>query len=148
MMSLFLFMPVTVEAKQKVTVKSETCSGPHVAISIKEARYINLDNDNLEDDVMATVQLDILCSNRVNFEYYITLTLPSGRSFTYAYMINTRLNTLTLDNYFYNHAIERGDYKIDVEILLKTGGISYGHNDVIFDPPGGTDADPYFLLNY
>ena len=140
------FGVITATGKRTQTTMTVQCEKPTVLITIVDALYTDLDDDGLEDDVFASVDLSLICGNRFNLEYYITLTLPSGLSFTYGYMINTRLDSFTMQNNFYNHAIESGDYQIDVYIVLKTGGISFSHNSVIFDPPGGTDADPHFRV--
>ncbi len=118
-----------------------------IKVSVTDAYYTDLDNDGLSDDVIAYTSVDLSGSTRYNFDYYITLTLPSGKNYTYAYTFNTVYTTLNIRNYFWNHATECGDYTITVQAILWTGGISYTNHAYTFDPPGGSDGgDPTFDL--
>lgn len=139
-------LTLTTGAPEKL-LQSGTCSKPTIILDITQGYYADTDGDGFEDDIFVETVMHILCTNRANFDYYITLTLPSGLSFTYAYQVNTRLNLLTFNNDFYDHGIESGDYKVDVQILLKTGGISYTSGSLIFDPPGHSGTDPSFVLS-
>lgn len=138
---------VMVNGAPEKLLQAGSCNKPTILLDITQGFYADTDGDGLEDDVYVETVMQILCANRVNFEYYITLTLPSGMSFTYGYQINTRLNLITFDNNFYDHALESGDYKVDVQIFLKTGGISYSSGSLVFDPPGHTGTDPSFVLS-
>ena len=138
---LALIMPTGVLSKN-LTVQSQSSQGPQVNITIDDAYYSDLNNDGLEMDVFARVSLVFNGANRYNMQYYITLTLPSGISWTYGYLINTRLDSIHLDNYFYNHAVEQGNYEITVQLVLKTCGVIYADASHIFDPPGGETRPP------
>ncbi|MCY3414992.1 MAG: hypothetical protein INQ03_25300 [Candidatus Heimdallarchaeota archaeon] len=123
-------------------IQADQCDAPRVDISITEGYYADLDGDGAEDDVFVKVEFQILCANRANFDYYVQLTQPSGLNHMYAYHVNTRLNYLTFENFFWNHAIESGDYQADAWVVLKTGGTTLTHGNLIFDPPGGSGTEP------
>ena len=129
-----------------VGISSEDSTEPiSISVRISEAYYADIDNDGLEDDIYSTVQIDLSGSQRYFLDYYITLTLPSGLNFSYYYSINTVWSQLTIGNYFWNHAIEQGDYTLTVQAILWTGGISHAGHSYTFDPPGGSDeGDPTF----
>lgn len=145
---LFLSLIGNTRATPQTQVGLTTCGKPTMNIQISNAYYGDNDLDGFQDDVYVETKIEILCTNRVNFQYYISLTLPSGQSFTYGYMVNTNLNTLTFDNNFYDHAIESGDYVVDIYIVLKTGGVSFSGDSRTFDPPGGSNTEPYFHLSW
>ncbi|MCE7734947.1 MAG: hypothetical protein GPJ54_08730 [Candidatus Heimdallarchaeota archaeon] len=119
---------------------SSGCGDPYVSIRIASAYYADVDLDGDEDDVFAEVLVDLYCSNRYQFDYYIYLTQPSGFQVYDALGVNTRLNQLTFSTTFYNYAMESGDYRIDVKILLMNGGPYLVTESIIFDPPGGVSG--------
>jgi len=107
-----------------------------VVPTIDYANYGDFDGDGFEDDVYINVTIDLSGANVYNFQYILTLTLPSGLFYTYQYTIVTDSN-LVLHHYLMDHATEPGWYDVDVDITMKTGGISTAHAEYIFDPPGG-----------
>ncbi len=115
-----------------------------VNITISEAYYADLDNDGYEDDVFVETQLAFTgSSSSYNFDYYIVLTLPSGLSYTYSFAASSKVDFLTIGNYFWSHASEAGWYNVDIHIVMRTGGVALTSESLIFDPPGGTGgADP------
>lgn len=120
----------------KVTTKEATCK-PSINLDVVEAYYADLDGDGMADDVYSRVDIQLHCGNRYNFDYRISLILPSGFT-VYDYLgINTRLTHFSIATTFYNYAFEAGDYQIDAEALLSTGGQFYHISSLIFDPPGG-----------
>ncbi len=143
--AIMLFTMPNLSEGKPLFSKSE--SKVSLDVVFTDAYYADLDGDGLEDDVFGGVDIFIMGSERVSFDYYITLILPSGMSFTYAYRINTRYSILHLDNYFYDHVFESGDYTFIVEILTRTGGLSYDPYHHVFDPPGGVPTDPTFSLS-
>ncbi len=127
---------------------ADSCDKPQLQLSITQGYYADVDADGYEDDVYIETTFRILCTNRANFDYYIELILPSGTTFTYGYRVTTRLNTLTFHNDFFDHALESGDYTVNVYVIMKTGGTALVHDQLIFDPPGGSNSDPKFSLSW
>lgn len=123
---------------------------PNISIYVAEAYYGDLDADGYEDDTFARVELTLSGANRYNFEYWVTLTLPSGQDFVFGWGINTRLNFLNLSTTMYDTALESGWYHLHIEIVLKTGGTSYLDMEHVFDPPGveHTNTKPSADLTY
>jgi len=126
----------------KTTTLTQEDSGPTIVMAVKDAKYGDFDNDGHQDDTLARVEMNLTGANRFNFEYWVTLTLPSGRQFVFGWNINTRLNFLNLTATMYNTAIEAGMYHLHVEIVLKTGGATYLDVEHVFDPPGGQTNTP------
>ncbi len=114
-----------------------------ITLEITDAYYCDADDDGLEDDVVGFFDITLSGQSRYTFDVYTSLTLPSGTVYSYAYVVNTRLELLHCVMYFYNHATESGDYTFSVEIVSYTGGVAYCAAEYTFDPPGGSgDADP------
>ena len=95
---------------------SDNIDGPTIEITIHTAYYADLEGDGLENDVFVGVILDFIGANSYNLEYYIELILPSGLSFLYAYNIYSHIDIGVLVNYFWNHALESGDYTVKITI--------------------------------
>lgn len=112
-----------------------------IKIVVREAYYSDLDSDGFEDDVYIRTELLLEGANRYNFDYWLTLTLPSGVQFIFGWGINTRLNFLNIGNNLMNTALEPGWYDLHVEVIMKTGGISYTNTMHTFDPPGSGDTN-------
>ncbi|RMG30921.1 MAG: hypothetical protein D6732_15585 [Methanobacteriota archaeon] len=148
LITLFLFMPTfpLIDAKQTKSLSASSTEKVSISLHFTDAYYADLDGDGYSDDVFGGVDLFISGSERVSFDYYITLVLPSGKSFTYAYRISTRYTYLHLANYFYDHVSESGDYTFIVEIVTRTGGLQYDPYHHVFDPPGGVPTDPTYSL--
>lgn len=114
-----------------------------VTIMIHEAYYADLENDGIENDIFVSVELSFSGSNSYNFDYLIYLTLPSGHVFNYYISLSSRVQTLNMGNYFWNHALESGWYHVEASVILRTGGIALTSSDLVFDPPGGSGgSDP------
>jgi hypothetical protein len=119
-----------------------------ITINFVDAYYTDLSGNGLEDDVYGSLEFHFGGKNRITFEYYITLYLPSGHSFTYGYMISTKFSYLFIENFFYAHAFETGDYTFRVDIITKTGGVTHDVYWLVFDPPGHGPGDTTFELAY
>jgi len=146
LLSLFFMSSLSIVASPSWKTSSTSSDGPSVAIHVKDAYYFNADGDGLQDDTFASIELTIVSANRINFEYWITLTLPSGNAFQFGLQINTVYTYLELNHTMYNTALEAGWYNLHVEVVLKTGGISYTDAHHVFDPPGdGQEGAPPFL---
>ncbi len=129
-----------------VTVQS-TNDQVSVTLTILDAFYTDADGDGYEDDVVGYFDIHLYGRPRYTLDIYPSLVLPSGTTHTYLYTINTRLDTLHCTMYFYDHALESGNYTFAVEIVLYTGGVTAGEANYLFDPPGGSgDADPCGFL--
>ena len=126
--------------KPDFITNSSKCGDPSVSIYISSAYYGDIDLDGDEDDIFAKVIVDLQCSNRYQFDYYIFLTQPSGFQVVDALGVNTGRHQLTFSTTFFNYAIESGDYRIDVKILLMNGGPYLVTESIIFDPPGGVSG--------
>lgn len=122
-----------------------------ITVEILEAYYTDLDNDSLEDDVYASVRVTILPTGMQVYDYLVELELPSGKNFSYYYLITTNVQTVYYDNHFLDHAIESGWYKIKASAILFTSNLAYSESVLIFDPPGGASGPPpshTLLANY
>ena len=108
-----------------------------VSTTVNYANYGDFDGDGYEDDVYINVTIDLSGGNVYNFDYYLTLTLPSGLSYTYGYSFVTDYDRLVIHHYLMGHATEPGWYDVDIDIIMKTGGIYHTAAYYIFDPPGG-----------
>ena len=116
-------------------------AAPFIDVTITEAFYADVDSNGADDVIVkAHFALEGEIINAV--QYLITLTLPSGRQFSYVVLILTTSTDFVVENTFWDHALESGWYT--VEIYVKLGGF-YNIMDsdrVVFDPPGGDNADP------
>jgi hypothetical protein len=146
---LFIFQSLlmlnSVEAKSMTVANS---SGS-VNVNIDDAYYTDYSGDGIEDDVVVHFTFVINQGSRAHFEAYFTLTLPSGASFMYGYIINTRLSELEGTIVFYHHATEPGYYNIKIDLILRSGGVTHGSTDYDFDPPGQSPGgDPHAVLTF
>ena len=126
----------------------ESSSSTSLILVFTDAYYADLDGDGIEDDVFGGIDFFITGVSRVTFDYHINLILPSGLTFTYSYRIHTKYTYLHFDNFFFDHAIESGDYMFDVDIIMRTGGVTHSEYSIIFDPPGSVPTDTSFSLTY
>ncbi len=139
--SILLLNMVPTNAAPIFASSTDACdNGAYVTIEITRAYYDDIDLDGDFDDVQGVVTVDLYCSNRFQFDYYLYLTLPSGFQVNEALGVNTRLNHLVFTTTFYNYALEAGDYTIDVIVLLMNGGPTEVIDTVTFDPPGGVSG--------
>ena len=111
-----------------------------IDVVVLDSYYTDLDNDGNQDDVVSTVAF-ILNNNAIyQFDYLITLILPSGLQYQYYVTVVSFVDIVILDNLFYNHATEAGYYTIIVETLLYYPSYDYAVDGHVFDPPGGSDG--------
>ncbi len=119
-----------------------------ISINITFANYTDLDGDGFQDDVYAEVEVKLDGSSAYTFEYNVTLTLPSGLSFSYKFIISTNYQSFIIYHYFFDHAIESGWYTLNAEATLNNGGRSTTSNTFVFDPPGGSGgSDPDLVIS-
>ncbi len=119
---------------------------PTISVRVIDAYYADLDNDTYQDDIYALVRFELSGAAWYNFDYYVTLTLPSGYNFSYAFAI-TATGSFDLNHYFFDHATESGNYTLSVLVILKTGGLSTDSDIYVFDPPGAsTGGDPTLVV--
>ena len=111
-----------------------------INVAIQYATYTDLDADNNTDDVWAIVEFNLTDSNIYQFYYIITLILPSGIYFEYIVYVWAWVDVVTINNLFFNHATEKGDYVLIVEALLVSPDVDYDSHVYVFDPPGGSDG--------
>jgi len=105
-------------------------------VSLFDGAYGDYDSDGHEDDVQCYMSIHYLTDVvRKKYRAVVHLTLPSGKTYDYAFLVNTFCNQLTFRLLFYNHAREAGDYKITVELLYYVPGLYYDTTHIIFDPP-------------
>lgn len=128
--------------------------GSSIDVRIKQAYYADIDGDGYEDDVMVKLKFQFLINDdEFEFRYTIVLTLPSGNSYAYRVYLEMEVvedlsdddedNVIivNIDNLFYNHATELGDYRVDVYATLLDPGYDRAYTSLIFDPPGTNDGD-------
>lgn len=133
------FVPSLNASQMSITDTSE----PTIVVEILFANYTDLDDDGYLDDVYAEVSVELSGAVAYTFEYFVTLTLPSGLNFSYLFIISTNYQSFNIYNYFYDHAIETGWYTLDVDATLNNGGRSTASSTLVFDPPGGSGgSDP------
>ena len=119
---------------------------PTISVRVIDAYYSDLDNDTYQDDIYALVRFELSGALRYYFDYYVTLTLPSGYNFSYAFAI-IATGSFDLNHYFFDHAIESGNYTLSVFVILKTEGISTDSHIYVFDPPrASTGGDPTLVV--
>jgi hypothetical protein len=130
-----------------VSVSAEPLGGStysHVFdVEVLDAKYCDMEGDGIENDVHVILEFTLGHSIIYDFDYYIRLTLPSGESHTYYVRILAWVDSIEVNNAFYNHADESGDYIVDIDALMYTPEIMSDTESVVFDPPGGAGgADP------
>jgi hypothetical protein len=128
--------PISIVAQPKEMTKLSS-ENAQIYVEVRDAFYADLDGDGLEDDVHTYIYLKLTGSKNFNFDYYLTLTLPSGHDFLFGWNIKTwNMNEIRLNSSLLDTALEPGWYHLHVEIILKTGGLAYIDEEHIFDPPG------------
>ncbi len=111
-----------------------------IEVTIVDACYTDLDDDSWEDDVLVVVRFDLSSSDYYEFAYVITLTLPSGTSYSYLVIVLAWVDVVYTYNLFFNHATESGDYTVYVKALLVTPATATDSATYVFDPPGGSEG--------
>ena len=122
-------------------IPTAASAAPFIDVTITEAFYADADSNGVDDVIVNThFALEGEIINAI--QYLITLTLPSGRQFSYVVIILTTSTDFVVENTFWDHALESGWYT--VEIYVKLGGFYniMDSDQVVFDPPGGDNADP------
>ncbi|MFX0209879.1 MAG: hypothetical protein ACFFDT_28110, partial [Candidatus Hodarchaeota archaeon] len=117
-----------------------------VTITITEAYYTDIDKDEV---------LDVISSFNILYDssrphlviFYVSLILPSGWEFSYKWFILSKQSVYYGQIYFYDHALESGNYILSINAKLLTGGVTTATLDYEFDPPGGAGGgDPLACL--
>ncbi len=106
-------------------------------VIINDAYYIGFD---IFTTITVTVQTD---SNTENYYLKVTLINPNGEEEIVILHIITSLETLTLEFTFYNYATESGDYTVEATLVSNNNGWFAVTDVLVFDPPGGSEGDPY-----
>lgn len=118
-----------------------------VIINITNAYYTALDDDGIENDVVANFDMTVIknsnrhSNERLKFNLYVELILPSGLNYIYGYRVSCKKGvSVSPVIYLYNHATEPGWYTIELTCILADRGLvtGVGTESLVFDPPGGT----------
>ncbi len=108
-----------------------------VTLTITDAYYTNLDNDEVYD-IVALFDLNYNSNHQNVIKIDVYLTLPSGYVFSYKWIINNKLLKNSYQIHFFDHALESGFYNLTIRVKLLSGGVDTGVVDYEFDPPGGS----------
>jgi hypothetical protein len=118
-----------------------------IDVSVVYATYADLDHGGVANDVFSLVRFKLGYSSTYEFYYLITLTLPSGSSYSYLVWVFAWYSDIYIYNVFLNHATESGDYTIAVDALLVSPDIATDTGIYVFDPPGGSGGgEPQFIV--
>ena len=145
LLSLVIFMIIVLQSSI-----STSAWGTSFNVKIYQAYYGDIDNDGYEDDVFVKLKFYLNSFDddydEFVFRYSIILTLPSGLSFQYWVTIfGEDESIVTIENLFYNHATEYGDYVVDVFAVLYIPYFDTAEANQVFDPPGSSDGlEPEF----
>jgi len=106
-------------------------------IIIDDAYYI-------DTDIYTYLTVNVDTSSTTE-KYYlvVTLTNPINEESTVMYHVFTSLKSLKFEVIFYNHATVSGDYIVEASIITNNNGWLSVTDIMIFDPPGGSEGDPY-----
>ena len=116
-------------------------------VTILDAGYSDMDGGIDKNDVYVILEFNLGYALYYEFDYYITLTLPSGISYTYFVWVIAWVETIQLTNIFYNHATESGNYSVYIDALMYYPEYIWDYDFIAFDPPGGSaGGDPEFLV--
>ncbi len=107
------------------------------SVTINDAFYIGYD---IFTSITVAIDTD---SNIKHYYLKVCLTNPIGEQEEIVLHIITSLKTLTLDIAFYNYATESGDYSVEATLITNDNGWFAVTDVVVFDPPGGSEGDPY-----
>lgn len=117
-----------------------------VTLTITDAYYCDLDNDEVLD-VISSFILSFDSARPHLVQLSVSLILPSGYEFSYKWNILSKEIVYFGEIYFYDHAIESGDYLLLFYAQISTGGTNTGLAEYLFDPPGGSGGgDPLARL--
>lgn len=130
-----LLLPI-VSNSNTVTITNNKIS---LELTITDAYYIDLDDDELEDDIVGIYEINVTTSKfdsfKVDFEY--ELVLPSGYTFYHQYSTEIEDQMIRFTVNMYDHAIESGWYDFIVFGTIYQGGKTSGNINLVFDPPDG-----------
>ncbi|MFX1254342.1 MAG: hypothetical protein ACFFCZ_22210 [Promethearchaeota archaeon] len=140
---LLLTLPLSTKA---LSLPDSNGSADSLQIIITDASYGDFDGDSFKDDVFAEVKIKIFYPPPYELHYWITLVLPSGLNYSYLVELMTTEDKVYTLNYFFDHAIESGDYTIIAEAELNAANTLSDSHIYVFDPPGGSPGGkPTFL---
>ncbi len=142
-MLIFVSVSYLIAPVEAVSPKNVSTEQTRVSLAVLGADYADTDGDMVMND--AIVWFDILLSGdtRYTLTLILSLTLPSGKSYSYTYIIITSYSVLHCTMYFYDHATEPGYYLFNATAILRSGGRCVSSVEYQFDPPGGSgDIDP------
>ena len=114
-------------------------------VSIESAGYLDLDNDQIEDDILTEFTITVPPGNWYFAHTYVycELVLPSGYYFNCLILVIGTYSSFTLTLGWYNTAIEPGWYTF---YLNAWGSGPYapdmGTDSLVFDPPTKGDEGP------
>ncbi len=114
----------------------------YMNVWIYDAYYGDLDNGGYQDDIHVILLFDLGYYSFYEVLYDITLTLPSGVSYTYTIYFLATYEYIRIDNEFLNYATESGDYQVEITALMVTPSYILDTASCIFDPPGGDGGAP------
>jgi hypothetical protein len=118
-----------------------------IDVHVYDAYYGDLDSEGIENDVHIILLFDLGYNQYYEFYYQITLTLPSGVSYSYLVHVLAWYEYIRIDNEFLNYATEKGNYRVDVTALMVYPVYYTDSGSIVFDPPGyGAGADPEFRV--
>jgi len=123
------------------TTTSTTTSEPSLDVTITYATYTDLDCDSYSDDIVVVTRFELgYIYFYYEFAYLITLQLPSGTNYTYLVYVLAFTDVVIIENLFFDHATESGDYTVYVHAVLYTPGSAADYEHYVFDPPGGSEG--------
>ncbi len=118
-----------------------------IDVHVYDAYYGDLDSGGIENDVHIILLFDLGYNQYYEFYYQITLTLPSGTSYSYLVHVLAWYEYIRIDNEFLNYATEPGDYTVHVTAIMVYPSYFTDSGSIVFDPPGyGAGADPEFRI--
>jgi len=133
-------------ADNSVTLTSDNTLN-EVTLTITDAFYTDLDGDEVLD-IVSYFDLQFIGVGRHVITIDVYLTLPSGSTFYYEWLITTSLESITCRINFFDHALETGIYKLTIDVFLPKGGLDTGTCEYEFDPPGSSGGgDPLATID-
>jgi len=132
-LSMLLFLPQHVQSAQEVRALDTEIH----QVSIDDAYYI-------ETDIYVYITCTVM-TDATTERYYLQIKLinPLGEESTVLLHIITDRDTLNIEAVFYYHATVSGDYIAEATIIANDNGWFALTDVLVFDPPGGSEGDPY-----
>ena len=135
-----------------------------ISVEVNQGYYGDMDNDGRANDVIVKFNLvfksqqpliDVINDNK-QFQFDVSLILPSGYTFFYSYTnrelfdilgqyydFNTTFLVTKIELIFFDHALESGDYTFIATLtMFDFKSVISGSTSIIFDPPGSTQGPP------